>query len=125
MADFDKAAQQVAVQQGNGALQVAVLLDDAALQDVPQPILSFANNPIAQEAVLDSFYHARAHVSPYGESGKRVKQAAEYLKTRWKFTANERSLTRWVQNMITGHEKEERRLDNETGTEYDREVVEV
>ena len=121
--------QQAVVDCGDGALQeaqpAAFQHDDADGTTPIETIVSFGSSPEAQEAVVDSFYHVRAHVAPYGEVGKRVKQASDYLKSRWKYIANERTLTRWVQSMISDHEKGENDRDKETGKEYDRDVVEV
>ena len=129
MANTDNGAQPVAVQHGDLAYlephQAASLHDADAVDQPIKPIVNFVTDLDAQEAVLDSFYYARAHVAPYGEVGKRVKKAAQYLKSRWKYIANERSLTRWVHSMIDDHGREENRLDNETGMEYDRDAVEV
>lgn len=96
-----------------------------ALETPITTILNFSTNLATQEAVLESFFQARAHVPRYGEGGKKVKEALQILQDRWRMKANERTLSRWVRDLLASHEVEERRLDGETGTEYDRSDIEV
>ena len=91
----------------------------------PQKITGWATNHMAQEAVLECYSNAQVHIAPYGESGKRLKDAVENLRSLWGYLANERTITKWVTTMLDAHESKENQLDNETGTEYDRSPEQV
>jgi hypothetical protein len=92
---------------------------------VPTPISSWKTNFDAQEAVLDCYKAAEAHIAPHGRLGERQQEALKNLKELWGYVCNVRTMQAWVQELLDRHEPRENRLDSETGTEYNRSDVQV
>ncbi len=83
------------------------------------PIKNWNTNYAAQAAVLECYNSHEVHIAPHGKQGERVKKALDYLAKFYGYTMNERMMINKVNAMIAGHEPDENRLDNETGTEHD------
>ena len=108
-----------------GGLESAVYWQSRASLAVPERITNWKTNYEAQEAVLDVISTHEVLCAPHGQSGKRLSDAVEDLQNRWKYIVNERTMKKWVYTMVDEHERNENRLDGETGTEYDRNNIQV
>lgn len=81
----------------------------------PVKITNWSTNKQAQLSVLEVWNQHECHIAPYGQGGKRMKNAANALQTLHGYTANVRTMNGWVTDFMEAHDTEENRLDNETG----------
>ena len=80
---------------------------------------------IAKEAVLSCIHQSEVHTAPHGQQAQRLVEAEKNVKDMWGYLLAGRTMWSNVQKMMKDHVKEEKRKDNETGTEYDLDTVDV
>jgi hypothetical protein len=91
----------------------------------PVPIVKFGKCEEELEACLESVRWADGHRAPWGKTKKHEYAAEKHLRDVWGYALSGRRLILRTNAYLEEVEKQEKRLDAESGQEYDRSDIKV